>query len=218
MVDPYTPKLEAFTFTEEENDTIQLALATEKPWDWKPSGASGDNIKSVKTKIRDFHMMRHNSRCCYCRRDLNGGGHFMIDREHILPKSLEPYRLLAFSIWNLSTSCKRCNMEYKRDDDSFVVDKDNPELLEDSENYLLIHPNFDCYKDHISKSSYEDDDVVVVKFTKREGSAKGAFTYDYFNLSGLERQVADEAQGALVIEEPSEAGFEVRRLAEELGQ
>jgi len=218
MTDPYNPKLSDFHFTEEEQNLIRMALESEKPWDWKPKGALGQTMKSVKRKIRDFHMERQGSRCCYCRRDLYGGGHFMIDREHILPKSLESYRALAFSMWNLSVSCKRCNMEYKKDDDSFAVDQGNPGHFEASSNYLLIHPNFDLYKEHISKISIETDDVIVVKFVKKVGSAKARYTYNYFNLSGLERQAADVAQGAMVVEEPSEAGLEVRRIAERLDQ
>lgn len=218
MADPYLPALADFAFTDDEQAVIDVALATVKPWDWEPKGNTLTTFKAVKTRIRDIHMQRHNHRCCYCRRDLHGAGHFMIDREHVLPKSLEPYRQLAFEMWNLGTSCKRCNMEYKGDKDDFVIVKGDPAALQDGANYRLIHPNFDRYKDHISRSAVEDDDVVVVTFTKVPGSAKAEYTYDYFNLAGLERQIQDQSQGAFVVELPSEGGLEVRRLAESLGQ
>lgn len=218
MTDPYMPALNTFLFSEDDIKAIELALAKDMPWDWKPKGAVARDIKSVKDKIRAFHMLRHNHRCCYCRRDLKDGGHFMVDREHILPKSFEAYRHLTFCMWNLSVSCKRCNMEYKKNKDDFVVVKDDPGRFEESGNYFIIHPNFDKYKDHISKSSIEYDDIVVVKFTKKAGSAKGAFTYDYFNLAGMEREMANDAQGVMIVADPSEAGLQVRRLAEEANQ
>ncbi len=40
----------------------------------------------------------------------------------------------------------------------------------------------------------------------------------YFNLAGPKRQIQHQAQGAYVVEHPSEGGLEVRRLAQSLGQ
>ncbi|WP_242140818.1 HNH endonuclease [Sphingomonas sp. TREG-RG-20F-R18-01] len=218
MPDPYEPGLDTFEFTQQEQAVIEQAMATAKPWDWKPKGELGEAFKAIKNRIREFHLVRHNHRCCYCRRDLKGGGHFMIDREHVLPKSIEAFKLFAFTKWNLGASCKRCNMEYKGSKIDFVVTTDDADVLQDGANYRFIHPNFDRYKDHISRVASEDDDIVVVRFTKKEGSEKGAFTYDYFNLAGLEREILDEAQGAPIVEEPSEAGYKVRLLADNLGQ
>jgi hypothetical protein len=218
MADPYVPLLEEFEFTADEKHVIEAALATEKPWDWKPAGKLAKIFKAVKTKILNLHLERHGNRCCYCRVNLHGAGHFMIDREHVLPKSLAPYRSLAFTIWNLGIACKRCNMQYKVDKDDFVVVKDDAVALADGANYRLIHPNFDRYRDHLARSALEANDTVIVKYTKVSGSEKGAFTYDYFNLKGLEIGSFDQAQGAQIAEDPGEAGLMARSLAEEFGQ
>lgn len=195
MPDPYHPALDEFVFEEHEQAAITSALATEKPWNWAPGGNDEATIKAVKVKIRQLHMQRHGSRCCYCRKNLHGGGHFVIDRDHVLPKSVEAYRPLAFSLWNIGVSCKRCNMQYKKNRVDFVIDQADLAALTDSTNYLLIHPNFDCYKDHISYLSKQDDDITIVKYTKVEGSEKGKFTFEFFNLKELEIGSHDEAQG-----------------------
>jgi len=212
MVDPYTPTLDSIEFTAAEKAAIAAALQTAKPWDWEPGGADQAAIASVKTKVRDLHMARHKDRCCYCRRNLHGGGHFLIDREHVLPKSHAAYKSLAFEVWNLGIACKRCNMEYKRSKSDFVVDQNSTTALQTSAAYRLIHPNFDLYKEHIGISMQQDDDVTIVKYTKR-GTDKGNYTYDYFNLQALEVESFDAAQGAAPSENLGEGALEVRLLA-----
>lgn len=211
MVDPYTPLLDSIAFTEADQAAIEAALLTADPWGWKPGGAQSDAITSVKTKIRDLHMARHGDRCCYCRKNLHGGGHFIVDREHVLPKSRAAYKLLAYEIWNLGISCKRCNMQYKRSRIDFVVDKVTPATFRTSANYRLIHPNFDLYKQHIGISTQQDDDVTLVKYTTK-GTEKGDYTYDYFNLKELEVGSCDAAQGALSFEGLGEGALEARFL------
>lgn len=218
MTDPYSPALEGFVLDEAELAIIASALATPKPWNWAPGGGDGIAIKSVKAKIRQLHMVRHGSRCCYCRKNLHGGGHFVIDREHVLPKSKDAFRHLAFSIWNIGISCKRCNMQYKKDRVDFIVNQTDPIALKTSENYLLIHPNFDCYKDHIGYSSKQDDDITVVKYTTVPGSEKGRFTFEYFNLKELEVGNHDEAQGRSIEQDLGPIAALARAAARDLGQ
>jgi hypothetical protein len=218
MVDRYTPGLDGFELSDAEKQAIELALATDKPWDWGPPGPSGEAIKALKVKIRDYHLQRHGNRCCYCRVNLHGAGPFMTDREHILPKSIESYRPYTYAMWNLGIACKRCNMEYKKDKDDFVASKNDPASLLDSANYSFIHPNFDFYKEHLSRFAVEADDAVLVKYTLVNGSTKGAFTYTYFNLRGLEVESFDLAQGLRQSQEPGEAALEIRALAGRFGQ
>lgn len=217
MPDPYVPTLESLVLTDAENAAVAAALATARPWDWAPAGDSGAAIASVKRKVRDLHMARHRDRCCYCRKNLHGGGHFVIDREHVLPKSRAAYRLLAYEIWNLGIACKRCNMQYKRSKIDFVVDPTDGAALRTSVNYRLIHPNYDRYRDHIRIASYQDDDITVVKYTKL-GSAKGDYTYDYFNLRELEVGSFDVAQGAPDLADLGAGALAAKALAVEFDQ
>lgn len=216
MPDPYTPTLDSIVFTSAEKHAITAALQTAKPWDWKPGGSTGAALVSVKQKIRNLHMGRHGDRCCYCRKNLHGGGHFVIDREHVLPKSHAAFKLLAYEVWNLGIACKRCNMQYKKNKVDFVVDQANA-ALQTSVNYRFIHPNYDRYKDHISISATQDDDITVVKYTKL-GTEKGDYTYEYFNLEELEVGSYDVAQGGVELDGLGEGALEARSLAADYQQ
>ncbi|WP_299846415.1 hypothetical protein [uncultured Paracoccus sp.] len=218
LPDPYQPSLDTCVFTDDEEAAIANALATEKPWDWRPGGAEEESLRSAKAKIRDCHLARHGDRCCYCRFPLHGGGHFIVDPEHVLPKSNNTYRPLAYAVWNLGISCKRCNMQYKGAKIDFVVDAVNDAAFQDSANYRLIHPNFDSYKDHISISMAMNDDTTLIKYTTHQGSEKGSYTYDYFNLREREVGTFDAAQGRDVPDELGNGAREARELAREYGQ
>jgi len=218
LPDPYVPSLDTCVFTDGEKAAIARALETEKPWDWRPGGAEEESLRSAKVKIRDLHLARHGDRCCYCRFPLHGGGHFIVDPEHVLPKSREAYRPLAYTIWNLGIACKRCNMKYKRANIDFVVDAISTAAFQDGANYRLIHPNFDLYKDHISISIEMNDDTTLIKYTTHPGSEKGAYTYDYFNLREREVGTFDAAQGRDVPDELGNGAGEAQKLAREHGQ
>jgi len=217
-VDRYLPALEAFTLTDGEQQIVVAALASPDPWGFAPDTAQSAVIASVKAKIRDYHLARHGSKCCYCRINLYGGGPFMTDREHVLPKSIADYKPLIYTIWNLGIACKRCNMEYKKNKVDFVVTADDPALLTNGDNYRLVHPNFDLYTEHLSRSAMEEDDAVLVKYTVIAESPKGAYTYQYFNLRGLEIDSFDKAQGIETTGGLGEFALEARGLAEAFGQ
>lgn len=215
---PYVPSLETCAFTDEEKAVIAVALTMEKPWDWKPGVTEEATLVAVKVKIRDLHRARHGDRCCYCRFPLHGGGHFIVDPEHVLPKSLDSYRPLAYTVWNLGIACKRCNMQYKRAKIDFVIDAVTAAAFQDSANYRLIHPNFDLYKEHISINMEMNDDATLIKYTKRPGSEKGLYTYDYFNLQEREVGTFDASQGLDVPGDLEQGALEAQELARQFGQ
>jgi hypothetical protein len=218
--DRYLPELSDFVIDEDEQAAIEAALATPDPWDWKPGGAQEATIQVLKTRIREYHLARHGHRCCYCRRNLHGEFLFVIDREHVLPKSVAQYRPLSFKMWNLGSACKRCNMQYKGSKTDFVVVPGDGGLLESANNYRFIHPTFDLFGEHLDRFSQEANDAVIVKYRVVEGSTKGAYTYDYFNLHGLEVGSFDDAQGRTQedVDELGTLATAVRSLADAFGQ
>jgi 5-methylcytosine-specific restriction endonuclease McrA len=215
MSDAYEPKLAELVFSQDEADAITAALKTATPWDVK-----NDFIKSAKGKIRDHHLVRHGNTCCYCRTILHGGGHFMIDREHILPKGTLTYRSFCYESWNLSVSCKRCNMQFKGEDIDFVVDKLNPANFQKKENYSFVHPNFDEWEQHLSRVAEQVNRNILVKYTIVNDSEKGKYTYKYFDLKALEVNSFDKAQGIVKNndEEITESMAEARTIAISYGQ
>jgi len=215
MEDAYTPEMTTLVLTLDEQSAVTVALAKAKPWD-----DDNDLIKSVKTKIRTHHLARHDDTCCYCRTILHGTGHFMIDREHILPKGNATYKPYTFATWNLSISCKRCNMQFKGEDDSFVVDKINTASFTSSSNYQFLHPNFDSWDQHLCRDARQINTKYVVKYTLISTNPKGQYTYDYFDLRGLEIDSFDVAQGVMrsAPDSESESVAAARQIAAVFGQ
>lgn len=211
MTDPYIPTLDAFSFTEEEAGAIDSALATEHPWD-----VVAVAIASAKEKIRAYHLARHSETCCYCRTNLHGGGPFMIDREHILPKG--KYKAFTFAVWNLSISCKRCNLQYKGREDDFVVDKQPGAPFQNPGNYRIVHPNYDKWESHLDRLSVQRNASVVVKYAVVNDSEKGRYTHTFFSLHDLEINSFDESQGLEQATDDSAGVLAARLLAKQFGQ
>jgi uncharacterized protein (TIGR02646 family) len=213
MADPHIPPLTDFVLTDAETAAIQFALGKPKPWDHDSPELLG--VKAIliglKQKIRDFHLRRQRAKCCYCRMNLHGGGSFIVDREHIVPK--DKYRDLTYVISNLSVACKRCNMQIKKADLAFLVDRKT--IVQNhtvASQYKFIHPNYEKYSEFIKKLTYEVDDETYVKYTKIDHE-KAHYTYNYFNLRELEVNTFDAGQG---INMPSNENGIRERLYQEL--
>jgi hypothetical protein len=213
MPDPYTPALSTFSYTAQQTTAIAAAMVRARPWTVKDP-----DIKSAKNAIRDLHLQRQEHTCCYCRLSVHGGGHFMIDREHVLPKA--KYKTYTFEIWNLSVSCKRCNMELKRERDAFVVDKSATAQFQDSANYRIIHPNFDEWEAHLEREMIQLSRSVMTKIVVVGDSAKGRYTFDFFKLQDLTKDSFDKVQNPNRIssENLTEGALEARELARAKGQ
>ncbi len=151
-------------------------------------------LTPLKRKIKLYYRQQLLEQCCYCKRNIQAEFNMVLDIEHILPK--KKFLDLMFAVYNLSVSCKRCNMQIKGDDISFVVDveavKANPM---DRHLYKFIHPNFDTYNDHLLYFSITVNDKKIVKYKVANASNKGAFTYGYFKLSDFEIDSLNVAQG-----------------------
>lgn len=175
-----------FTYTDDDQLLIGQANAERKPWD-------ADCIADLKRRIYHYHRDRQQEMCCYCQRDQHGEFKLVIDTEHILPK--EKFRENMFDIWNLSTACKRCNMQIKGQRTDFLVDPNFLNLgKEDGNSYLFLHPNFDGLDNHLTRHGVQFGSKRLVKYLVTRGSAKGQYTYQYFRLSELEVDSFDEAQ------------------------
>lgn len=63
-----------------------------------------------------------------------------------------------------------------------------------------------------------NDDATLIKYTKRPGSEKGLYTYDYFNLQEREVSTFDTAQGLDVPDDLKKGALEAQELARQFGQ
>jgi len=196
MIDPYIPALDTFSWSDDEEEAIRIALLHADPWDHDASELRQvrTKLRQIKGRILEFHLARQGHTCCYCRTNLNGGGHFLVDREHVLPKSR--FKSLSYTISNLSVSCKRCNMQFKGNDLGFLRDCDTVEdKHDDSDQYLFAHPNFDSVDDLIERVTVQISRKVAVAFRVSD-HPKAQFTYTYFDLRGLEVSSFDHVQGS----------------------
>lgn len=183
--------------TQADWENVKLAIQDGgKIWDHKL-------LVDFKRKVKDYNRHLQSEQCCYCRRSLADEFNMVIDIEHVLPKG--QYAHLMFELFNLSVSCKRCNMEIKGEDVSFISDiNESKNNAQDKSLYKLIHPNFDDYFQHISFFVKTINAKSVVKYKVIGNSEKGDFTYKYFQLSDIERETLNQAQGIKVAEKLSE--------------
>jgi len=177
-----------FEFTHDELVLIETAKGEEgSTW-------SSKTIEDVKVRIKQHYRENIIDECCYCRRSFTGEFNMVIDIEHILPKSV--FEELMFNLENLSLACKRCNMQIKKADISFITDIESVRVTPfDSQFYLLVHPNVDIYFDHLGLSTFNQDGKKFVKYYPKNSSSKGAYTYNYFRLEELELDDMAIAQG-----------------------
>jgi uncharacterized protein (TIGR02646 family) len=196
IYDPHTPALSTFSFSKEEQDAIEYALTLKDSWkleqeEMKPVLTT---IKSVRDRIKAFHLSRQHHLCCYCRTNLWGDSSFMVDREHIVPKS--HCKALTYVISNLSVACKRCNMEIKKN--KVAIFKDPKTIHTEHANkdaYRIIHPNYERYEDFILRLQQQEGTAMLVQFTLLNDDPKATYTHDFFKLNDLEVDAIDQAQG-----------------------
>lgn len=172
-------------FNEQELQLIRR-LSVRGGWD-------DDDADALKTKIRDYFLNRPVPCCCYCGVAMFGWHRITIDTEHVLPKGKFPQ--YTFEMRNLDLSCKRCNMQIKREDDSFYRGGANCADPFQSEFYDIVHPGLDRKIDHLKLIVVQADDKLMIKYFVVNASAKGDATYRYFRLQELEVNTFDEAQG-----------------------
>lgn len=202
MADAYIPTLEDLSLSENEKTAIEVALGQANAWDHDCAELSHvkADLVSAKNKLVDHHLARHRGTCCYCRTVLAGTGPFQRDREHILPKGKFPE--LSYDPANLSVSCKRCNMEYKKEKTDFVLNEATILLnYEDPTRYFFIHPNFDRYEDYIMRTMVQAGASYVVTYAFISQVAKAQFTFDFFNLGEIQKDNWDAAQGLAKVRE-----------------
>ncbi len=189
-------------FTSEEVRVLKICLKHRDPWDVKfrknakLEGKSMNNIlDSAKRKIKDFHLDQTGYRCCYCAVDFRDRD-IETDREHIVPKG--KFKELSYTIFNISVACKRCNMKIKGEDTSHIlnINKIKSNLYK-IDSYLMPHPNLCKYENHLTRFHLDIPSGAITIYKVVNGSKKGNFLYNYFELKELEQRSISKAQGII---------------------
>lgn len=171
-----------YHLTREERSAIKLAEKSSNPWKHGSfPEPTKTRLESAKNKIREFHLDRTSRSCCYCRRPLRDA-EIETDREHIIPKGKKKH--LSYNIFNLSVSCKRCNMTYKQERIDHIVDFNTIESdMFNTARYKIPHPNIERLEDHIVRYSLQLGTNEIT--TYRRKSIKGRYLYTFVNLKEL---------------------------------
>ncbi|PMO67578.1 HNH endonuclease [Vibrio splendidus] len=106
---------------------------------------SNDEINMVKREIKSHYKSVQNLTCVYCRKIYPVQHSGVWDVEHIAPKSISPQ--FMFTPNNLCVACKDCNTE--KSSKNVLVNRALVNYPQRTEAFVIIHPHFDSYEDHI---------------------------------------------------------------------
>ena len=178
----------AYTLTDLRN--IEKAYNENNPWD-------SEHIRSFKTWIKKYKRTLQDESCCYCLRDTTDEFSLSLDLEHILPKSV--FKRNIFDFFNIAVACKRCNMRIKKARLDFLNQDLNEYRLKwsykiyRSSNYKFIHPILDSIYEHLHIEEKRSNAKKLRLYFPQ--TAKGHFTYEYFNLEALQVHQIEKLQG-----------------------
>lgn len=101
---------------------------------------------SVKKKIKDHYVRAQNFRCCYCQKEFPTKHGRAWDIEHVISRSVNCK--FMFESKNLAAACIECNQNKSA---VIVTVKAYKKFPTNSDQYLIVHPHFDEWGDHITK-------------------------------------------------------------------
>jgi len=136
----------------------------------------------VKKSIKDHYLKEQNYTCCFCKQKIRVKHNRAWDTEHIISRSSHPE--FMFHPQNLCVTCIDCNTE-KSSKEVLSTPKQRVRFPNRSSAYVIIHPHFDIYDDHLR--------VIVAGQVYEWKTPKGRATHSIY---GLDRflKVADRPQ------------------------
>lgn len=136
------------------------------------------SLKAIKDDIREYVYTINNEKCFYCKSEIDDGTNNETI-EHVVAKEQCP--IFTFQPKNLTLACSDCN-RIKNNDNVFNSNIINPQNLSfdnypsNSSDYVIIHPYFDEYFQHINI-----DDIFYIGI-----DVKGKNTIKFYNLNRLQ--------------------------------
>lgn len=136
--------------------------------DYNIWNSEGRDMTRLRKTLRDYLLPYLKFRCCYCQQRKTERHGLTWDIEHIAPKSLYPQFL--FNPKNLAVSCKECNIA--KGEKNTLSRSCKTIYPDSSSHFLIIHPYYDTYSDHIEIVRCGDQQTYRVK-----NAHKGKSTY-----------------------------------------
>lgn len=156
-----------YTLTSDDTKAIEKASnGNPQKEDWEKS-----TLEDFKGRVRQHYRDQQNDRCAYCRMDISTAtSYFPI--EHIVPKSLHPEWM--YETLNLCVACANCNSA--KNNQEVLSNQDTTILPTESSGYIIIHPHYDRYFDHIE---------IVDGLLYKGLTPKGTKTIEICNLTRI---------------------------------
>ncbi len=107
---------------------------------------SEEEIKDLKEEIKEYYKVIQKFTCVYCNKKFPVKHSAVWDIEHIIAREKAPY--FMFTPENLCVACKDCNGT-KRNQDVLKYTPKN-EYPQETEKFIILHPHFDIYEEHIA--------------------------------------------------------------------
>jgi len=103
-----------------------------------------DAVDPVRTEIKNHYIAEQNYTCVYCNRQIVTTNKALWDAEHVICRDSVPR--FMFTPQNLAISCRDCNITKGQKE---VRTTNRKKFPNESKHYLIVHPHFDTYSDHI---------------------------------------------------------------------
>lgn len=131
------------------------------------------NFDQIKSRIRNHIITEQHYKCPYCRMTLRPRTDDL-PIDHIVPR--QPYALFMFEMKNLVLTCDGCN--HAKLNKKVLVDDDITEYPENSNAFIIFHPYFDNYEDHLC--------LVIDELFIKSISDKGDKTIEICKLDNVQ--------------------------------
>lgn len=102
-------------------------------------------VSGVRKEIKDHYIREQSYRCCYCQHVIDSPNNAVWDAEHVISRSARPE--FMFEPLNLAVACKDCNLA--KLEENVLKNPKRKTFPKKSDDYLIVHPHFDDYDDHI---------------------------------------------------------------------
>lgn len=106
---------------------------------------SNDAVAPVRGEIKEHYIEEQKYHCIYCARQIVTDNKSLWDAEHIISRAKAPR--FMFKSENLAISCRDCNIA--KGEKEIRHNPNRKSFPNKSEHYLIIHPHYDNYGNHI---------------------------------------------------------------------
>jgi 5-methylcytosine-specific restriction endonuclease McrA len=153
----------------EESQAIVDRFSALKPEDKTSGYWNDDSLEELKKEIKDHYLVEQQNTCSYCAQTIRVKHGATWDTEHVVARKTHPQ--FMFEPKNLCVACKDCNGI--KGDKNVLQNPKRKTYPKSSGDFLITHPHFDEYGEHI----YIVGNKVYVPVTE-----KGKFTIELCGL------------------------------------